>query len=188
MTRSITFIRYMASATLGLWLGVGAAQAAETEAAGALDAFYGSWAGSGLSENEVGYKFKLTVRDVDVEIRKIKGGGFSIEWSTVQRKKGDPDNPTEVLKTTIRTFAATDNPLVWREAKSGDPLKGDPLIWARMEETTLILYSFVLEDSGAYEMQVYRRTLDGSGMALEFTRIRDGEPVRTARARLIKTM
>ena len=44
----------------------------------------------------------------------------------------------------------------------------------------------MIEDDGGFEMQIYRRTLSGLGMALEFVRLDDGETVRTAKGRLIK--
>lgn len=39
---------------------------------------------------------------------------------------------------------------------------------------------------GRPELQVYRRTLTGGFMKLEFTRIVDGSAVRSAKGRLIK--
>ena len=45
----------------------------------------------------------------------------------------------------------------------------------------------VIDDNGAYQLQRYERALSGLGMALTFTRLRDGEEVRTAKGRLVKT-
>jgi hypothetical protein len=43
-----------------------------------------------------------------------------------------------------------------------------------------------ISSQGNYDMQSYARTLSGAGMDLVFTRIRDGEPVRSAKAKLVK--
>ena len=48
-------------------------------------------------------------------------------------------------------------------------------------------YLMVIDDNGAYQLQRYERALSGLGMALTFTRLRDGEEVRTAKGRLVKT-
>ena len=45
----------------------------------------------------------------------------------------------------------------------------------------------VINESGAYQLQRYERKLSGSGMELTFTRLKDGEKVRTVKGRLIKT-
>jgi hypothetical protein len=43
-----------------------------------------------------------------------------------------------------------------------------------------------INDSGAYEMQSYTRTLVPSGMEFKFERIRNDEPVRTVTGKLTK--
>ena len=50
----------------------------------------------------------------------------------------------------------------------------------------MTVYIITISNSGAYNIQSYARTLSGYGMELVFSRIRDGEPVRTARAKLTK--
>lgn len=44
----------------------------------------------------------------------------------------------------------------------------------------------VVRDDGAYEIQKYDRTLQPSGMLMNFTRVRDGERVRQVEGRLVK--
>lgn len=149
-----------------------------------IDAFFGQWKGSGVSESEISANFHMTVRDLEVIVKPAPDNGFAISWSTVQRQKGDPDNPTEAVKATTLTFAASGEG-AWR-ASGGDPMAGGQLAWARMEENTLILSTFQVSGDGHGEYQVYRRTLSGSGMELEFIRIEDGRQIRTAKARLIK--
>lgn len=149
-----------------------------------IGAFFGTWKGSGLSESEISSNFHMSVRDLELVIKAAGDGGFEITWSTVQRQKGDPNNPTEVVKATTLVLTLSGNG-VWR-ANGGDPMAGGELAWARMQDNTLILNTFQVAEDGSGEYQVYRRTLSGAGMELEFIRVVDGEQVRTAKARLTK--
>lgn len=149
-----------------------------------IGAFFGNWKGSGISESEVSSNFHMTVRDLEVTIKPAADTGFEITWSTVQRQKGNPANPTEAVKAATLTFSAVGGG-VW-QAKSGDPMSGGQLAWARIEENTLIISTFQVAEDGHGEYQVYRRTLTGSGMELEFVRLEDGRQLRTAKARLTK--
>ena len=44
----------------------------------------------------------------------------------------------------------------------------------------------VVRDDGAYEIQKYDRTIQPTGMEMNFTRTRDGEKVRQIKGRLVK--
>ena len=165
----------------GSLLAAAPAQAQELSIA----AFYGNWKGSALSESELSVYFRLTARDLDVTIRPA-AEGFTISWTTVLRQKGDPDNPDIQRKSTTLGFVPAGRPNIWRATATGDPITGQTLAWARIKERTLSVTSMVITDDGGFEMQIYDRTLSDLGMELEFTRLRDGEPVRTAKGRLIK--
>ena len=147
--------------------------------------FFGTFQGSGFAEDKDSIYFGTTVRDLDVIIAPA-GGGFSVTWTTIIRAGGDPANPKVRRKTQTATFSPTARPGVYRGAPSGDPLSGNPYVWARIEDSTMTVFILTIGSSGAYNMQSYARTLSGYGMDLVFSRIRDGEPVRTARAKLTK--
>ena len=165
----------------GLLFGFGAMAAENLPAA----AFFGTFQGSGYAENRNSLYFGTTVRDLDVVIAPA-GAGFSVTWTTVIRGGGDPDKPDTRRKTQTVVFAPSGQPGVFRSTLSGAPLSGNPYIWARIEAQTLSVYILNITADGAYEMQSYARTLSGYGMELVFSRIRDGEPVRSARAKLTK--
>lgn len=150
-----------------------------------IAAFFGHWKGSALSESEISIHFQLTQRDIDVQVGPAGNEGFQITWATVQRQKGDPNMPEEVLKQTTVNFMPSGRPSVW-VGKAGDPLATGEISWARIAERTLTVYNMGIRDDGAYDMQIYKRTLTGSGMELEFTRTIDGGVTRTAKGRLIK--
>jgi hypothetical protein len=147
--------------------------------------FYGTFQGSGFAEDKDSIYFGTTVRDLDVVIAP-SGGGFNVTWTTIIRGGGDPSKPNVRRKTQTATFSPTDQSNVFRGAPSGDPLAGNPYVWAKIEDNTMTVFIMTISESGAYNMQSYARTLSGYGMDLVFSRIRDGEPVRTARAKLTK--
>jgi hypothetical protein len=48
------------------------------------------------------------------------------------------------------------------------------------------MYALLVTDEGGYEMQTYERTLTAGGMDLRYSRIRDGEVLRTITGKLKK--
>ncbi len=150
-------------------------------------AFFGAFQGSGIAENADSLYFGTTARDLDVVIDADNtGGAFVVRWTTVIRSGGDPNKPNVKRKSQNITFKNTPRPGVFRGVGSGDPLSGEPYIWARITGQTLTIYILNIDESGGYNMQSYARTLNGFGMDLVFKRIRDGEPVRQASAKLTK--
>jgi hypothetical protein len=147
--------------------------------------FFGTFQGSGFAEDKDSIYFGTTVRDLDVVIAP-SGNGFNVTWTTIIRSGGDPLKPNVRRKTQTVTFAPTENHNVFRGTSSGDPLSGNRYVWSKIEGNTMTVYIITISNSGAYNIQSYARTLSGYGMELVFSRIRDGEPVRTARAKLTK--
>jgi hypothetical protein len=172
---------------IGFWLIVCAALATAVPAASAKDikiaGFFGTFKGNGVSENRDSLYFGVTVRDLDVKIEPA-GQGFSIEWTTVIRRGGDPKNPKVRSKTQRMTFQPAGK--FYRATENSDPLSGQPFAWAYIKETSLILHIMSVDENGAYQMQSYIRTLVPTGMEFKFERIRNDEPVRTVRGKLIK--
>lgn len=148
--------------------------------------FFGHFKGSGISENADSIYFAVSVRDLDVVIAPVHGGGFSIDWTTVTREGGDPDNPKVKRKETAVTFRPTGRPGVYRAKDEGDPIEGAPVWWSRIDGTSLYTYMMMIEADGSWQVQKYVRTVSGSGMALTFERIVDGDQARQVKARLVK--
>ena len=166
-----------------LWSGTAVAQGRGAEPG--IAAFYGRWVGGGLSESDTSSTFRLTQRDFDVEIQP-DGDGFRVIWTTVQRQKGDPLNPNIVRRQTTVGFRPTPERNVWAGADNADPLVGKPYVWARLERQSLVVTTMTIEPGGKWEMQIYRRTLSDLGMKLVYTRLADGEQLRTSMGRLTK--
>ena len=151
-----------------------------------IRAFYGTFSGGAGAEDADSVYFATTARDADVVIEPA-GDGFSITWTSVIRGGGVPGDPDVRRKSTTRRFVPGKRPGMWRASGSADPIDGGELGWARIEGSSLIVYLMVIDAKGLYQIQRYERALSGLGMALTFTRVRDGEQVRTAEGRLVKT-
>jgi hypothetical protein len=151
-----------------------------------ITAFKGNWRGNAVSESDTSVNFPITSRDIDVRITPKDGGDFEITWRTLLRQKGTPDNPEETLKETTLLFTGEEGRSnFWRAAAPSDVFAGDPISWARLSKQTLTVYILAISDAGDYDMQVYKRTLNGVNMELEFTALRDGAVRRTAKGRLV---
>lgn len=150
-----------------------------------IKAFYGTFKGTGIAENRDSLYFGVTVRDLDVTIQP-SGQGFEINWTTVIRRGGNPNKPKVRRKTQKMVFAPAKRPGLFRGEGSGDPLSGKPYSWARIEKNSLITYVLSVNSDGSYEVQSYTRTLVPTGMSFVFKRIKDGEPVRTVKGKLVK--
>ncbi|MSO64794.1 MAG: hypothetical protein EXQ85_03160 [Alphaproteobacteria bacterium] len=150
-----------------------------------IGAFYGDWRGSGVSQSNVSLNFKVTARHLDVSVRP-DGNGFRISWTTVRRQKGDPGNPTAERKAAEIRFSPSDKPNVWRATDLADPMGPNGYAWARLDRQVLTIHILAVRDDGSYEMQIYERALEGSGMKLEFTSLRNGDTARIVKGRLVK--
>ena len=179
LSRVAAAAAFVLAAAINMSATPGAAQDASASA------FHGHWQGSGVSESEVSINFRMTARDLDVVITPT-GDGFSIAWTTVQRQKGDPNNPSVVRKGSEIVFQSSGRDGVWHEARGKGFEAGDRYAWSRIEENTMITQIVEVDDEGRSDLHVYRRTLSGSGMALDFRRLIDGELVRTVDGKLIK--
>jgi hypothetical protein len=150
-----------------------------------IKAFAGTWGGSAVANNRDSLYFGVTIRDLDVTI-KPEGKNFRIAWTTVLRSGGTPEKPRVRKKSVEMTFLGTGRPHVWRLKGATDPLNGGTLGWARLAGRTLTVYFMAIDAQGKYTISRYQRRLSGSGMELEFTSIRDGEPTRTVRGKLVR--
>ena len=150
-----------------------------------IAAFYGTWQGAGVAENADSLYFAMTTRDFNVVVVPA-GEGFTVTWTTIIHSGGDPNNPDIRRREATLTFEPAERTGVFEATNSGNPVDGEVLSWARIDENTLSVYQMTLNESGGFELTSYDRTLTGLGMELHFRRLRDGEQVRTVTGRLIK--
>ena len=148
-------------------------------AAEAYVRFFGNYEGEAISATDG----ELEQRDLRVSIAPIDDG-FSVNWVVVTTKTGGkvkrkeytvnfkPSDRENIYRSAMRTN-------VFGQAVPLDPLKGDPYVWARIEGDALRVHALIIREDGGYELQVYNRVLTSSGLDLSYSRIRDGEVLRT---------
>jgi hypothetical protein len=170
-------MRIVIAVLLPLLFALGAQGKPPAQASG-IAAFYGEWQGTAKAASETDEDFSSTNRDVAVTVKPAELGGFVLSWSTLQRDKGDPKSPTEVLKSTTVEFIPTAQANRWQAKTSANVYAGGILYWARLDGDTLTVTTFTIAADGKPEMQTYRRRVKGATMRLDFSNVRDGDVQR----------
>src|SRR5262245_44409550 len=153
---------------------------------GGIERFYGTYVGEAISESGD----ELDKRDINAEVTP-QGKGFKVKFSVViKRGKDKPkrDEYTIVFSPSKRAgiYSSMMRTDVFGNAVPLDPLAGDPYMWARQEGDKFWRYALFVTESGGYEMQTYEYTLVPGGMNLRYSRVRDGEILRTVTGKLKK--
>lgn len=162
LTRMMT-----AAAAAVVWVAAaGAALAADPAK------FYGKFTGEVTTSMAPKQSDVGTKRNSSVEIKPAPDTGFLVYWTTEFPER--PEGPDRVRTTSLHLLPTT-NPNVWRSERTGDPLYGQALIWAQVTAQSFTIYVTIIPKDGAPVMTIYRRTLSGEGLALEFERLEDGK-------------
>jgi hypothetical protein len=176
-------MEFIRAPALGVCLALAAAAAAPA-AASDIDAFFGEFEGETMAD----YGGQLRKRDLRVKISPHPNG-FTVEWTSVTKMS----NGKLKRKTYAIDFFPTRRDNIFRSGERTDmfghavpldPLKGDPFVWARLHEDTLTVFALHVLEDGGYEMQTYARTRIPTGLALVYSRVRDGKVLRTVESTL----
>lgn len=173
MARALRVLRVMlviAGVAGGLFGGAAAwADAAK------LRPFFGTYEGASLAPSH-----EVHPRDLKVLIKPAADDGFTVAWqTTLYETEDDGRSKTRSLQ----FFPRKNNPSVYQAVPTGltvgmvptrDPLDGAPFAWARVMGKVLSVYVLTISTDGDYVMQSYDRALTKDGMALGFTRVRNG--------------
>jgi len=158
-------------------LGASVALAAE----GAAN-FYGSYVGSGTAKRIT--EDITEKRDLDVTVEAYKNDGFTINWITVVRgsngaragagvKRREVQEDFIPLEGKAGVYILAPKGGLFKKAELPNPLLGEPMRWATVENEAMTVYSMAIGEKGNSELQVYRRTLTEKGMDVSFLRLRD---------------
>jgi hypothetical protein len=175
--------------------GAGDARAmasAQPAATVSIQAFYGAYEGESISvsDENLGSDEDLGKRDLAIAIVPRKNG-FNLTWTTVTYAEGSSAS----RKTYSIDFVPTRRGNIYASAMRTDlfgnrvplnPLEGDPFVWATLHGKTLTVYALLITPAGGYEMQTYHRTLTSQGLRLEFSRVRNGSPLRFITGTLVR--
>ena len=113
-----------------------------------INGFYGHFQGSGIAENEDSLYFGVTVRDLDVRIGP-EADGFHVEWTSVIRGGGDPNNPDVRKRSQRIAFSPSDRPSVFTRKSATNPMNGS-LVWARILDQTLTVNVMSISKNGSW--------------------------------------
>jgi hypothetical protein len=160
-------------AATALLMGSFAAGAAEV----AIEDFFGEWRGVDVRVDETEHAPKLSPSDLDMAITG-EDGGFRIHALALGR---EPDG-TLVAQPMDATFTPTETPGVFAfdpgtgsllsslfaDPAVGNPLEGDTLLWARLQDDALHVYSLAIDAGGGYALEHSTGQLTGDGMATRY--------------------
>ncbi len=181
-------VRFLIATSLAVLAIAAPSSAAPAKPAAPLtiETYFGDWQGTATAMSETDEDFPTSKRDIGLVINRSDIGGFVLSWSTLQRQKGNPRAPLEVMKSTTVEFVVALQPNTWRTKAEVDPYTGGILYWARLDGAGLIISSFTINADGKPEFQIYRRRIAGAEMKLEFSNVTDGKFVRTVKGSLRK--
>jgi hypothetical protein len=159
----------------------------------AIEDFFGEWRGVEVSVKATEQMPKLSPSDLDMAITD-EDGGFRVRALALGR---EPDG-TLVPRSMEATFAPTEVPGVFAYAPGtgsllsslfadpavGNPLEGDTLLWARLQDETLHLYSLAIDEDGGYMLEHSTERLTGDGMATGYELRSENDQVVTVEGHL----
>jgi hypothetical protein len=153
-----------------------------------LEDFFGEWQGIEVSVDGPAPSLKLSPADLDMAIAG-QDGGFRIRSFSVAR---EPDGGLTV-RPLDAVFAPTETAGVFAyepaagsllssllaDPRTGNPLEGDTLLWARLEDTALHVYSLAIDDQGGLALEHSTGQLTEDGMATRFVLRLENEQIVT---------
>jgi len=173
MTRAFRalMVLLVAGAFAGSFLGGSAAWADSST----LKPFFGIYEGASLAPSR-----EAQPRDLKVLIQPASDDGFTIAWQTTLYESFDE---TRRKTQSLQFRPRKDNPELYEVvatalsvgmAPTKDPLDGAPFAWARVLGNVMSVYVLTISKNGDFVIQTYDRALTPGGMALAFTRVRNG--------------
>ncbi len=176
---------------IGLVLTSGSAVADEA----AISRFFGQWHGVEVGTGGPDHGLSLLPKDLDVDIQG-DGNGFLLSWTGLRR---DEQSGGEFVRDAVDAkFVPTERPGVFAfepggssllsrlfaDPATGNPLKGETLLWARLDGPTLTVYSLAINSHGGFDLDRYARTLSEDGIHVHYTHRMENDQVLTVEGQL----
>jgi hypothetical protein len=142
-----------------------------------LQDFVGEWRGTEVRIDAPGPAPKLAPSDLDITITEVNDG-FRIRALALGR---EPDRSL-AARPLEAAFAPTDVPGVFAfdpgtgsllsslfsDPTVGNPLRGDTLLWARLQDDTLHVYSLAIDPAGGFALEHSTGRLTGDRMVTRY--------------------
>ncbi len=161
-------------------LGLICAVSAPALADSAFDAFDGTWTGSSLRRTGDGALGGLSAGALSIEID-ASGDEFHARWTAIDWR---PDGTIAVVPVEAE-FVPTERAAVMRArdidgdlfdgSDNGNPLDGEPMMWARVEGPVIAIYSLRLAESGAFVLDQFAVERVEGGIAFDYVAVGSAE-------------
>ena len=146
----------------GVLTALGLLLASQVAVAAEIHDFLGEWRGVEVSVDGPAPSFEPNAADLAMVIAD-HDGGFRLQTFTLAREQ----DGRIVLEPLEASFAPTGTPGVFAyepaggsllsrlfaDPSVGNPLEGDTLIWARLQDDTLHVYSLAIDDRGGFALE-----------------------------------
>lgn len=141
------------------------------------DAFYGDWRGVAVEVDSGGDDdLEITTEDLNVRIEPDRSG-FRMQWTALTH---EGTHGPMVRRPVEARFVPSDRPGVFAfepeessillslfgDPSTNNPLKGEPLLWARFADGALSVYGLVINEEGGFDLYQHVRTLTDDGLAV----------------------
>jgi hypothetical protein len=147
-----------------------------------VEKFFGNYVGAGNAV--ILGKDRRETRDLDVTVERFKNGGFTLKWITVIRDAAGSRTGADVKRREVEenfvpvedkenVFILSPKGGLFQKSELPNPLHGDAVRWAAIEDNAMTVYSLAINAQGGSELQVYRRSLTDKGMSISFMRLQD---------------
>jgi hypothetical protein len=158
-----------------------------------IENFLGEWRGVEVNVEDAEPAPKLAPADLDMAITE-ENGGFRVRALGLGRESDGTLVPRQI----DATFAPTETPGVFAfdagdggllsslfaDPSVGNPLEGDTLLWARVAEDTLHLYSLAIDPKGGYALGRSIGELTEDGMVTRYELRLENDRIITVEGRL----
>jgi hypothetical protein len=158
-----------------------------------IENFVGVWRGVEVNVDSAEPAPKLAPADLDMTITE-ENSGFHVRTLGLGR---EPDGSV-VPRPTEATFVPTETPGVFAfepgtggllsrlfaDPSVGNPLEGETLLWARVAEDTLHLYSLAIDPKGGYALGQSIGELSADGMVTRYELRLENDRIVTVEGRL----
>lgn len=156
------------------------------QSAPSVASFFGSYKGKSIVPSPATKVMSLRTSDLDLEVSPHKDDRFSVSWTTIHRE--NPHNSENIVRhpsTFLLEPAKHFN--VFRTTDSNDPAKSGRLIWARVAESSLILYDMVRTHDGGFDLYSYRLTQGEKELAVRIMTLHDGVEPRVIEGTVVES-
>lgn len=141
--------------------------------ASSIEGFAGRWAGHAIDMPGA----MIPVEAISIEIRD-HDGGFELFWNDLTRVKQGAEDDSSLQARFVSTgregvFEYAPKPgsfldRMFASPATGNPLRGETLLWARVDAQTLAVYSLTIGETGDFNLDRYTWTRTDDGLALHF--------------------